>query len=81
MYTFTSKSYLMNNPQPLLYLAYLIRLRRSSESAPWRVIIESPHTGERRGFATLGQFVEFLEERTGESLRGSHSPDQNNNKT
>jgi hypothetical protein len=51
---------------PVTYLAYLIRLRRDSESSPWRVTVENPHTGERRGFARLRQFVDFLEEQTGE---------------
>jgi hypothetical protein len=55
------------------YLAYLIRLRRDSESTPWRVTVENPHTGERWGFATLRQFVEFLEKQTGERLRDVHS--------
>jgi hypothetical protein len=50
------------------YLAYLLRLRRDSESAPWRATVENPHTGERQGFATLRQLVAFLEEQTGEML-------------
>lgn len=50
------------------YLAYLLRLRRDNESAPWRATVENPHTGERQGFATLRQLVAFLEEQTGEML-------------
>lgn len=55
--------------KPLTYLAYLLRLRRDSESSPWRVTVENPHTGERWGFATLRRFVAFLEDQTGEHWR------------
>ena len=55
----------MKESEPSRYLAYLIRLRRDSQSAPWRVTVENPHTGERRGFADLVRFIEFLEEETG----------------
>ncbi len=50
------------------YLAYLLRLRRDSESAPWRATVENPHTGEHRGFANLRQLIAFLEAQTGEVL-------------
>ena len=50
------------------YLAYLVRLRRDGLSAPWRVTLEDPHTDERQSFATLEQFVLFLEKRTGEII-------------
>ena len=43
------------------YLAYLIRLRRDSESTPWRVTVEDPHTGERREGRATGLNV-YLDE-------------------
>ncbi len=62
-----------NKSDPLRYLAYLIRLRRDGEAAPWRVTAENPHTGERWGFANLHRFVEFLEKQTGEMFEQPHS--------
>ena len=63
------------------YLAYLLRLRRDDSTAPWRVTIEDPHTGERRGFATLKQFVVYLEKQTGEVICPSNldKPKSTNN--
>src|SRR5687768_9969032 len=49
------------------YQAYLLRLwtETSGGQAMWRVSLEEPHTGLRRGFAGLEQFVVFLTEATG----------------
>jgi hypothetical protein len=49
------------------YLAYLLRLWRiTSDGDPvWRASVESPHTGERCGFADLQALFAFLEEKTG----------------
>jgi hypothetical protein len=47
------------------YLAFLVRLRRDNESAPWRVTIEDPHSGEKRGFAGLAEFMAYLAAVTG----------------
>ena len=48
------------------YLAYMLRLWQvSCEGEPiWRASLESPHTGERHGFANLESLVAFLEEQT-----------------
>jgi hypothetical protein len=48
------------------YLAYMLRLWQAGddEEPSWRVSLESPHTGERHGFAGLAQLVAFLEEQT-----------------
>jgi hypothetical protein len=43
------------------YLSYLLRLwRASEEKAVWRVSLESSHTGERKGFASLDDLFDFL---------------------
>ncbi len=49
------------------YLAYMLRLWQvSSDGEPiWRTSLESPHTGERHGFASLETLFAFLEEQTG----------------
>lgn len=46
------------------YLAYMLRLRQvSGEGEPvWRASLESPHTGERYGFANLESLFTFLKE-------------------
>jgi hypothetical protein len=48
------------------YQAYMLRLWRvSNDGEPiWRVSLESPHTGERHGFATLESLISFLDEQT-----------------
>ena len=51
-----------------LDFTYLLRLWRANiEGGPvWRASVESPHSGERHGFANLGLLFAFLEEKTGE---------------
>jgi hypothetical protein len=49
------------------YFAYMLRLWQvSSDGEPiWRVSLESPHSGERHGFANLELLFAFLGEKTG----------------
>jgi len=55
------------------YLSYLLRLWRVSEvggaqsagEAHWRASLESPHSGERVGFAGLEELFGFLLRQTG----------------
>ena len=49
------------------YLSYLIRLWQISSEGElvWRASLESPHTGERKGFASLDGLLDFLREQTG----------------
>jgi len=53
------------------YLAYMLRMWRvEAEDGPvWRASVESPHTGERQGFARLEALFAFLEEKTGGDVR------------
>ena len=54
------------------YLAYMLRLWQvGGEGEPvWRASLESPHTGERYGFANLESLITFLEEEaTGQAAR------------
>ena len=55
--------------EPPRYLAYMLRLWQVEAEAghAWRAPLESPHTGERLGFAGLDALVAFLGERTGEA--------------
>ena len=48
--------------EPLSYRSYLLRLWRvpGADIATWRASLESPHTGERWGFADLEEMVAFL---------------------
>ncbi len=61
----------MEQPQP--YLSFLLRLWRSGkgQQAAWRASLESPLTGERRGFASLPELVAFLEAVIGAASQGS----------
>lgn len=44
------------------YRSYLLRLWRvGPEEAAWRASLESPHTGELTGFASLEDLFAFLE--------------------
>jgi hypothetical protein len=53
----------MGQEQPE-YLSYLLRLWRVSGEgeAVWRASLESPHTGERHGFAGLTDLFTFLKQ-------------------
>ncbi len=44
------------------YLAFMLRFWQvDSDGAPvWRASLENPHTGERRGFASMEALFEFL---------------------
>jgi hypothetical protein len=43
------------------YVAYLLRLwRESRDRATWRASLQSPHTGEQLGFATVDDLFDFL---------------------
>lgn len=43
------------------YRSFLLRFWRVEEKRPlWRVSLEEPATGERRGFADLGKLFAFL---------------------
>jgi hypothetical protein len=48
------------------YLAYMLRMWRvdTEEGIAWRASVESPHTGERQGFASLETLFAFLTEKT-----------------
>ena len=53
--------------EPPRYLSYLLRLwqvKVDGEFA-WRASLESPNTGERRGFADLDSLYVFLAEQMG----------------
>jgi hypothetical protein len=65
----------MDKEQPD-YLSYLLRLWRVSgeEKAVWRASLESPHTGERQGFANLADLFTFLEKEIGHVARGQAAP-------
>ena len=48
------------------YLAYMLRMWRVDDGGKpvWRASVESPHTGERQGFASLEPLFAFLTEKT-----------------
>jgi len=48
------------------YLSYLLRLWQTSdgETWVWRASLETPGTGERRGFGSLKDLFEFLQAQT-----------------
>ncbi len=54
----------MNKNSP--YLAYMLRLWQVNHqgSPVWRASLESPHTGERKGFADIKHLLAFLQEKT-----------------
>ncbi|MCB9134952.1 MAG: hypothetical protein H6636_05975 [Anaerolineales bacterium] len=59
----------------LHYHAFLLRFWRDDETVPWRIQLEDPHTGERRGFTSIEQMVAYLDERleTSDSPEGTQS--------
>lgn len=51
------------------YISYLLRLWSMSdeEEVVWRASLESPRTGQRKGFASLDDLFDFLRQQTGVS--------------
>jgi hypothetical protein len=49
------------------YISYLLRLWQagSGTEVVWRASLQSPHTGERRGFPSLEALFAFLRQQTG----------------
>ncbi|NOZ28129.1 MAG: hypothetical protein GXP39_08780 [Chloroflexi bacterium] len=60
------------------YIAYLLRLWRAGEGegGEWRASVEDPHTGERRGFASLEALFAFLREQVGVSPAPNHEKEE-----
>ncbi|HEY73505.1 MAG: hypothetical protein B6I35_02450 [Anaerolineaceae bacterium 4572_32.2] len=54
------------------YISYLLRLWqiRSAGELVWRASLESSHTGERKGFASLADLFTFLEQEISRAARG-----------
>jgi hypothetical protein len=46
------------------YHAYLLRLWRENDNAPWRVTLQDSRTGEKIGFTDLKKFSDYLEDKT-----------------
>jgi hypothetical protein len=59
------------------YVSYLLRLwqTRSGGELVWRASLESPHTGERWGFASLADLFTFLEEVVSKGTQGQAVPE------
>ena len=58
------------------YLAYMLRMWQAASDGRlvWRASLESPHTGERQGFADLRSLYEFLERGTEDGTPPSGVP-------
>jgi hypothetical protein len=67
-----------SEPQPRPnYHAYLLRLWREGEGAPWRASLQSADEAERIGFADLEQLVAYLLRLAdGADLEAARSPPQ-----
>jgi hypothetical protein len=59
-----------------LYHSFLLRLWRDDETSSWRVQLEDPHTGERRGFSSMEKMVEFLDHQIEVALAERGETDQ-----
>jgi hypothetical protein len=53
-------------PKPPTYYSFLLRIWQTDDEdgCTWRASLERPDTRERRGFATLGQLFDFLQDQT-----------------
>ena len=49
------------------YFSFMLRMWQADGEAEttWRASLESPHTGERIGFASLGELFTFLRQQAG----------------
>jgi hypothetical protein len=69
---------LKGTPERRDYFSYLLRLWRvGKEEAVWRASLESPHTGERIGFASLDALFAFLREQTDVSTDANGDENEN----
>lgn len=52
------------------HFSFMLRLWRANGEgeAAWRASLENPHTGERVGFASLGELFTFLRQQAGVAL-------------
>jgi hypothetical protein len=66
----------MGKGQPV-YLSYLLRiwLVSAEGEAGWRASLESPHTGERHGFAGFADLFTFLEQEASRAVQHQTAPD------
>ncbi len=64
------------------YVSYMLRMWQddsdgespTSEESPWRASLQSPHTGKRRGFASLDDLFDFLRSRVGRQPAATNVP-------
>ena len=56
------------NIEPRPYLSYLLRLWSAEDGGEriWRASLESPHSGQRTGFASLDDLFDFLRQEVDE---------------
>jgi hypothetical protein len=67
--------------EPRRYVSYLLRLWQTERGGAliWRASLQSAHTGERRGFASLDDLYAFLELETTPSDTGEPCLPENGN--
>ena len=60
------------------YLSYLLRMWQTSDGRVqvWRASLETPGSGERRGFASLDDLVRFLRNQASAHSQGLDAPDE-----
>ena len=60
------------------YLSYLLRLWQTGdgEEQVWRASLQAPGSGERHGFATLQDLVDFLQTQTEQEKRGGNMKEE-----
>ncbi|MFO7538195.1 MAG: hypothetical protein R6X32_09055 [Chloroflexota bacterium] len=46
------------------YQAYLLRLWRDDENAPWRATLQEAHAGQLVSFSSVAQLIAFIEQQT-----------------
>ena len=56
------------NTEPRPYLSYLLRLWSAEDGGErvWRASLESPHSGQHTGFASLDDLFDFLRQEVNE---------------
>jgi len=61
------------------YISYLLRVWRANGNGEvtWRASLESPHTGERLGFANLDELFSFLRQQTDEGTNSAAGGEEN----
>jgi len=64
-----------NEKTPLYYDAFLVRIWSDNASADWRATVEHARSGKQETFASIEQFITFMQKKANLSIIQSSTKD------